>query len=92
VLYGVAGLGAFVSFILPTWRESWSGLGDGVKLAFVNVLGILTFLVALDEVAGVIAFPVQAVGGLLLNTLFAAWVWRERFVRRTLVGMGVLLS
>ena len=89
VLYGVAGVGAFVSFISPSWRGTWAGLSDGVKLSFVNVLGILAFLVALDEVAGVIAFPVQAVGGLLLNTLFAAWVWRERFVRRTLIGMGI---
>jgi drug/metabolite transporter (DMT)-like permease len=34
---------------------------------------------------------VQAVGGMLLNTLFAAVVWQERFVRMTLLGMGIAL-
>ncbi|MCZ6632337.1 MAG: hypothetical protein O7G87_02965 [bacterium] len=89
VLYGVAGIGAIASFVFPFWRTSFQGVWDGVKLAVVNVVSILAFLVALDQVVGVVAFPVQAVGGLLANTLFAAAVWQERFARMTLVGMGI---
>ena len=89
VLYGVAGIGAIASFVFPFWRTSFQGVWDGVKLAVVNVASILAFLVAFDQVVGVVAFPVQAVGGLLPNTLFAAAVWQERFVRMTLVGMGI---
>ena len=28
---------------------------------------------------------------LVLNTLFAVWVWNERFSRRTLVGTGIAM-
>ncbi len=89
VLYGVAGLGALGAFLSPAWRKEWVGVWDGVKMGFFNVTSILAFLIALEQVPGVVVFPVQACGGLLLNTLFAAVVWHERFVRRTLVGMGV---
>jgi drug/metabolite transporter (DMT)-like permease len=58
-------------------------------MGFFNVTSILALLIALERVPGVVVFPVQASGGLLLNTLFAAVFWHERFVRRTLVGMGI---
>ena len=78
-----------MSFLHPNWRITWEGTGDGLRLGVVNVASILTYLVALEEVPGVIAFPVQAVGGMVLNTLFAAIVWRERFVQKTLMGLGI---
>lgn len=89
VLYGVAALGGLGAFLAPAWRNEWFGAWDGVKMGVVNLAGILTQLIALEQVVGVVVFPVQASGGLVLNTLFAVVVWHERFVRRTLVGMGV---
>ncbi|MDA0745276.1 MAG: hypothetical protein O2954_02085 [bacterium] len=89
VLYGVAALGALGTFVSPVWRRQRTGMWDGVKMGFFNVTSIVAFLVALEQVSGVVAFPVQAAGGLLVNTLFAATVWHERFVRRTQVGMAV---
>ena len=89
VLYGVAALGALASFGFPAWRKTWVGMWDGIKMGLVNVASILAYLLALEQLDGVVVFPVQAVGGLMVNTLFAAVVWNERFVRLTLVGMGV---
>ena len=89
VLYGVAALGALGTFLFPVWRTHSKGTFDGIKMGFMNVTSIFAYLVALDQVSGVIVFPVQAAGGILANTVFAALVWKERFIRKTLVGMGV---
>jgi drug/metabolite transporter (DMT)-like permease len=89
VLYGVAALGALGTFLFPAWKTHSQGVVDGIKMGIMNVASILAYLIALDQVAGVIVFPVQAAGGILANTVFAAVVWKERFIRRTLVGMGV---
>jgi drug/metabolite transporter (DMT)-like permease len=89
VLYGVAAFGALAAFILPAWRTHSRGLVDGVKMGFMNVISILAYLIALEQVSGVVVFPVQAAGGILANTLFAAVVWKERFIKKTIVGMGV---
>ena len=58
-------------------------------MGFYNVTSILTYLIALDRLSGIVVFPVQAAGGLALNTLFAATVWKERFARRTQLGIGI---
>lgn len=89
VLYGVAALGMLATFLFPRWRRPFSGVWDGVKMGVVNVTSIITMLVALEQVPGVVVFPVQASAGLLLNSLFAAAVWHEELTRRTWAGMGV---
>jgi drug/metabolite transporter (DMT)-like permease len=89
VLFGVAAVGALGTFLSRTWRSDFGGVWDGVKVGIVNVVALICSIVALEQLSGVVAFPVQAVGGLLLNTLFAAVVWHERFARRTLIGMAI---
>ena len=91
VLFGVAALGGLLCFLSPVWRENRTGAWDGVKLGLVNVVSIVSYLVALEELAGVVVFPIQAAAGLVLNTLFAVWVWHERFSTRTMVGMGIAM-
>lgn len=91
VLFGVAGLlGAFV-FIWPGWRQNLTGFRNGVVLGLVNVVSIVSYLVALEQLAGIVVFPIQASAGLVLNTLFAVWVWEERFHNRTIVGMATAM-
>ena len=89
VLFGVAAIGGLLCFISPVWRENRTGVVDGVKLGLVNVVSIVSYLVALEELAGVVVFPIQAAAGLILNTLFAVWVWKERFSNKTMVGMAI---
>ncbi|MDP6777636.1 MAG: EamA family transporter [Candidatus Latescibacteria bacterium] len=89
VLYGVAALGVLATFLSPRRRRSLSGGWDGVKMGIVNVSSIITMLVALEQVRGVVVFPVQTSAGLVLNSLFAALVWHERLTRKTWIGMGV---
>lgn len=89
VLFGVAGVCGLFAFLSPQWRNDLSGTAYGVRLGVINVGSIVSHVVALEQVPGVIAFPVIAAGGMLLNTLFAAWVWEERFVRKTIAGMVI---
>ncbi len=88
-LFGVAGLLGALVFLLPAWRQDLSGVMDGVRLGLVNVASITTGVMALEQVPGIIAFPVQAAGGMTLNALFAAWVWGERFAGKTILGMAL---
>ncbi len=60
-------------------------------LGLVNVVSIVSYLVALEQLAGIVVFPIQASAGLVLNTLFAVWVWDERFHNRTIVGMATAM-
>ena len=89
VLFGVAGICGLFVFLLPAWRENLSGVTDGVQLGLVNVASITTHVMALEQVDGIIAFPIQAAGGMTLNTLFAAWIWGERFAGKTIIGMAI---
>ena len=89
VLFAVAAIGGLLCFISPVWRENRTGVADGVKLGLVNVVSIVSYLVALEELAGVVVFPIQAAAGLVLNTLFAVWVWKERFSKKTMLGMAI---
>ena len=76
-------------FVSPEWRRDLSGTKNGIRLGLVNVASIVTYLIALEQVPGIIAFPIQAAGGMVLNTLWAAWVWEERFAGRTILGMVI---
>ena len=89
ILFGVAGICGLFAFLLPAWRENLTGFRDGVQLGLINVASITTHVMALEQVDGIIAFPVQAAGGMTLNTLFAAWVWGERFASKTIIGMVI---
>ncbi|MEE2753393.1 MAG: DMT family transporter [Candidatus Latescibacterota bacterium] len=91
VLFGVAAIGGFFCFLSPVWRRNITGWWDGMKLGLVNVVSIVTYLVALEELAGVVVFPIQAAAGLILNTLFAVGVWHERFSSKTMVGMAIAM-
>jgi drug/metabolite transporter (DMT)-like permease len=91
VLFGVAAIGGLLCFLSPVWRENMTGVKDGVVLGLVNVVSIVSYMIALEELAGVVVFPIQAAAGLILNTVFAVWVWHERFSRRTMFGMGIAL-
>jgi len=70
---------------LGRWRDA----GVGVLLGVANAVPNYAMYVALGMVDGAIAFPVQACGTVLAATLMAAVLWRERYSRRTLVGLGL---
>ena len=89
VLFGVAGLAGLLAFLDPAWRQDLSGVADGVRLGLINVASITFQVMALEQVDGIIAFPVQAAGGMTLNTLWAAWIWGERFAGKTIAGMAI---
>jgi drug/metabolite transporter (DMT)-like permease len=89
VLFGVAAVCCLFVLRRPRWRQNRTGTADGVKLGLVNAGTLVTYMLALAQLPGVLFFPAQAAGGLVLNAIFAAWFWEERFAPRTLAGMAV---
>jgi len=59
----------------------------GALLGLANVIPNHAMLMALRTVPGVVAFPVQACGLLVVATLTALVVWGERFSRKTWLGL-----
>lgn len=90
-LFGTAALFGSLSFFFDTFHPTREDVGAGTLVGIVNVVATEVMLVALDRVPGVIAFPALACGGVVATALFCAVVWKERFTRRMLAGMGIAL-
>lgn len=66
-------------------------LALGALVGVVNIAQIWVLLPALDQVPGVLAFPLAAAGGLALSTLGAYFMWHERVGRRAGIGIGLAM-
>ncbi len=91
-LFGTAALGGSLSFFSEGFHPTRGDVGAGALVGVVNVVATVVMLIALDRVPGVIAFPALACGGLVATAVFCAIVWKERFTRRMLAGMGIALA
>ncbi|MSS71364.1 MAG: hypothetical protein EXS64_07725 [Candidatus Latescibacteria bacterium] len=89
VLFGTAALGGSLSFLTHRFRPTREDMGAGTLVGVTNVVATGIQLVAIDRMPGVIAFPAMACGGVVATAVFCAIVWKERFTRRMLVGMGI---
>lgn len=61
----------------------------GVSLGLVNVVACVTFLFALGQLPGFIVFPSISIGGILLASLLAMFLWGERYRGLALWGMAL---
>ena len=68
---------------LPTILE----LGYGILIGVCNVLGSGTFIVALDQLDALIAFPVSGSGGMLFTTTVGILILGEQLNKRLAVGV-----
>ena len=76
-----------------TTRDAWRrSMALGVLVGAVNIGQIWVLLPALEQVPGVIAFPVASAGGLALAVLGAWVLWRERLRPRSALGVGLALG
>ncbi|MDQ3700474.1 MAG: hypothetical protein M3442_06080 [Chloroflexota bacterium] len=72
-------------------RRSARSLALGALVGVVNIAQIWVLLPALEQVPGVLAFPLAAAGGLALSTLGAYFMWHERVGRRAGIGIGLAM-
>ena len=68
---------------LPTILE----LGYGILIGVCNVLGSGTFIVALDQLDALIAFPISGSGGMLFTTTVGILILGEQLNKRLAVGV-----
>lgn len=93
-------LAAFVAASVPSLLLLWyrrkpitlAELGMGTAMGASNILQSHFILAALDSAAGYIVFPVSSSGGMILTTLVATSLLREKISRQTLIGIGVAVA
>ena len=66
-------------------------MGHGVVLGLVAVLANYALVVAVGRLDGFVVFPVFWAGTLLVVSIIAMALWRERYNVRAVVGMIVAL-
>lgn len=88
-LFGSACLVLTVAWLTRRQPFTVKSVGWGAALGCSNMMAALTLLTALDYLPGLVVFPVVQVGILILSTLFAAVVWREKPGRLGMVGIGI---
>jgi drug/metabolite transporter (DMT)-like permease len=88
ILFAVAAVGSLVPLI---WQRRPVGLPEltwGAALGLANAACNLALLVALDRLPGIVVFPVNSCGGIVLAAIIAAVLWREIPGRLGFAGIG----
>lgn len=64
----------------------------GLILGGCNILGSWSSLAALEEIQGVIFFPVSSSASLALSALLATLIWKEKVDRRGIAGIALTIG
>jgi len=70
---------------VPHRKEFLIGCGMGLA----GVLGSLFFLLALERLSGLIAFPVRSAGKLVLTVFLLCWIWKEKLKKKEIAGIVI---
>jgi drug/metabolite transporter (DMT)-like permease len=81
----LGGAYAWVRRIQPAARDVAMGAGIGI----FNLAALLITLAALSQIQGTVFFALQGCAVVLMDLLFAHWVWHEPLSRTALVGAGL---
>ncbi|NOZ21646.1 MAG: hypothetical protein GXP25_11245 [Planctomycetes bacterium] len=61
----------------------------GIILGLVNFCSVRCSLQGIQSIPAVVFFPIYSCGGLILNAVVAAVLWRERMSKRTIAGIAI---
>lgn len=64
----------------------------GMLIGIPNYLSSRFLLLSLADLPAMVAFPSYSVGAILLVAVVGAIVFRERFSRRKIIGLGIILA
>lgn len=89
VIFGAAALIGIVvaARIAPTWNRG--DVGIGISLGFSNLAFNYFYAASIAAMHGPIVFPSIAIGVILVGSLAAIIIWKERYSRRILIGILV---
>lgn len=69
----------------PTGKDLTMGAGIGL----FNLVALMAILTALSKIQGTIFFPLQGCAVVIMDNLFAHFIWRESLSRSALAGAGL---
>ncbi len=87
----VALLLAAVMALAGKGKIRWQDLAFGVLIGVPNYFSARFLLLALGEVAAVIAYPVFSVGTIIVVSTVSMLVWKERLSRQKKLALGLVL-
>ena len=90
-MFAVAGLGTVMVARRQGRGPSRSDTGHGVVLGLVAVAANYAFVVAVGRIEGPVVFPAFWAGTILVTSVGAMVLWRERYNLRAVAGMIVAL-
>lgn len=64
----------------------------GFVMGVIGVASMLVFLVALEGMPGIVAFPVRNVGGLVLTCIISVVAWHERLSKAQWLGIALSIA
>ena len=82
----VAGMLGSIFVIFRRRRPSGSDLRTGAGIGIYNLLALAAILTALSRMDGTIVFPVHGCAVVILDCVFAHFVWKETISRLALIG------
>jgi len=92
LLFAVATAAAVGYTLARRMRYSKGDVALGVVIGLINATMLLIILAALSKIAAVVFFPTVASLEICLNVFAARLLWRERLLKRQLLGLAIAVG
>jgi multidrug transporter EmrE-like cation transporter len=90
--YGTPMLMGGIGMLLRRHRSTPADRWVGLMMGAAGALSMLFFLIALEHIPGIVAFPIRNLGNLVLTALVSIIAWRERLSRSQWLGVALSLT
>lgn len=87
LLFGSAAIGSALVWLRTRDPLRPLGLGLGLVFGTANIAGTALLLVALAKLSGIVVYPVNSVGSMVLGAVLAMSIWGERPGPRAIAGI-----
>ncbi len=89
-MFWIYATGAMALLVFKEGRH-WSVFSaetrSGLLMAVLNVIGVYTFIKALEHLEGIVFFPTKTVCNIILTAFLAVLIWKERITHRQIAGI-----
>jgi drug/metabolite transporter (DMT)-like permease len=87
VIFGTALLVALVTAIIRREKFSRPVIGLGVVLGVLNMFSAYFFILALGMLPGIVVYPANGIGVILLSSVAGVLLWKEHLPLRNIVAL-----
>ena len=92
ILFGSAMVVTLASWLRHRAGSAWADLPFGIALGLCNTISNVGLVAALQQLPGMIVFPLYSVGGVVVASVAARFLWQERLTRLEATGVAVALA